>query len=103
HGRGTDGDPELAPLRQREKYPRGTRAGSHGPCGGRRARVARRRSGMVEQRDGRARRGGAPARRPERATVTLNNGGSPAASDERDTPMTGIYVRVLILEAAIVV
>ena len=46
--------------------------------------------------------------------MTLNNGGSPAASDgaqakdagphiERDTPMTGIYVRVLILEAAIVI
>ena len=46
--------------------------------------------------------------------MTLNNGGSPAASGgaqareagrhvERDTPMTGIYVRVLLVEAAIVV
>ena len=46
--------------------------------------------------------------------MTPNDGGSPAASEgaqpgepgrhvERDTPMTGIYVRVLILEVAIVV
>jgi hypothetical protein len=46
--------------------------------------------------------------------VTLNNGGSPAVSDgaqakesgphiERDTPMTGIYVRVLIVEAVIII
>jgi hypothetical protein len=38
--------------------------------------------------------------------VTPNSGGNPADAGghvERDTPMTGIYVRVLILEAAIVV
>ena len=46
--------------------------------------------------------------------MTVNDGRTPAAFDgdqagdagrhvERDTPMTGIYIRVLILEAAIVV
>ena len=46
--------------------------------------------------------------------MTPNNGGSPAASDgaqareagphiERDTPMTGIYVGVLIVEAVIII
>ena len=38
--------------------------------------------------------------------MTLDNGGSSAAGGrqvERDTPMTGIYVRVLLVEAAIVV
>lgn len=37
--------------------------------------------------------------------MTANPGGSPDPAKghiERDTPMTGIYVRVLILEAAIV-
>ena len=38
--------------------------------------------------------------------MTPDNGRSPAAAGphvERDTPMTGIYVRVLLVEAAIVV
>jgi hypothetical protein len=38
--------------------------------------------------------------------VTPDNEGSPDPAGrhvERDTPMTGIYVRVLILEAAIVI
>ena len=38
--------------------------------------------------------------------MTLDNGGSSTAGGrhiDRDTPMTGIYVRVLLVEAAIVV
>ena len=46
--------------------------------------------------------------------MTLTNGGSPTAFDgaqareaerhaERDTPMTGVYVRVLLVEVAIIV